>query len=180
MTLYSWGNPRYFPRLPAPVAPLLRRRRTTRASLARLPLAAASLGASDAHRPARPERIERRALHARHRRESVRPRHERRPPQSAQLRRHRASVGRAVSFRADRTTPRMSIDELTTVDGLPAIAVAGYSLGGNLALKLAGRVRRRAAARATRRRRRIADHRDRRVRAARSSGRAMSSISGTS
>src|SRR5581483_1980225 len=30
------------------------------------------------------------------------------------------------------------IHELTHVDGLPAIAVAGYSLGGNLALKLAG------------------------------------------
>jgi predicted alpha/beta-fold hydrolase len=30
------------------------------------------------------------------------------------------------------------VEELTTVDGLPAIAVAGYSLGGNLALKLAG------------------------------------------
>ena len=30
------------------------------------------------------------------------------------------------------------MDELIHVDGLPAIAVAGYSLGGNLALKLAG------------------------------------------
>jgi uncharacterized protein len=30
------------------------------------------------------------------------------------------------------------IDELTHVDGLASIAVAGYSLGGNLALKLAG------------------------------------------
>jgi predicted alpha/beta-fold hydrolase len=30
------------------------------------------------------------------------------------------------------------IRELTEVDGLPAISVAGYSLGGNLALKLAG------------------------------------------
>src|SRR5215217_1230752 len=30
------------------------------------------------------------------------------------------------------------IEELTSVDGLSAIAVAGYSLGGNLALKLAG------------------------------------------
>ena len=30
------------------------------------------------------------------------------------------------------------LDELTHVDGLPAIGVAGYSLGGNLALKLAG------------------------------------------
>jgi predicted alpha/beta-fold hydrolase len=30
------------------------------------------------------------------------------------------------------------IDELTAVDGLSSFAVAGYSLGGNLALKLAG------------------------------------------
>src|SRR5262245_1088845 len=30
------------------------------------------------------------------------------------------------------------LDELTTVDGLSSISVAGYSLGGNLALKLAG------------------------------------------
>ena len=30
------------------------------------------------------------------------------------------------------------VHELTVVDGLPAIAVSGYSLGGNLALKLAG------------------------------------------
>src|SRR5678815_1443435 len=30
------------------------------------------------------------------------------------------------------------VHELTHVDGLPALAVAGYSLGGNLALKLAG------------------------------------------
>src|SRR5260370_40328126 len=30
------------------------------------------------------------------------------------------------------------VHELTTVDRLPAIGVAGYSLGGNLALKLAG------------------------------------------
>ncbi|MGE3955793.1 MAG: YheT family hydrolase [Vicinamibacterales bacterium] len=33
---------------------------------------------------------------------------------------------------------RHVVDELSTVDGLGAIAVAGYSLGGNLALKLAG------------------------------------------
>ena len=30
------------------------------------------------------------------------------------------------------------MEELSTVDGLPAFAIAGYSLGGNLALKLAG------------------------------------------
>jgi predicted alpha/beta-fold hydrolase len=33
---------------------------------------------------------------------------------------------------------RHVVEELIAVDGLPAIAVAGYSLGGNLALKLAG------------------------------------------
>jgi predicted alpha/beta-fold hydrolase len=33
---------------------------------------------------------------------------------------------------------RHVIDELTVVDGLGAVVVAGYSLGGNLALKLAG------------------------------------------
>src|SRR4051812_22674101 len=33
---------------------------------------------------------------------------------------------------------RFVLDELTAVDGLTAVAVAGYSLGGNLALKLAG------------------------------------------
>jgi predicted alpha/beta-fold hydrolase len=34
--------------------------------------------------------------------------------------------------------PRFVVDELIAVDGLTSIAVAGYSLGGNLALKLAG------------------------------------------
>ena len=34
--------------------------------------------------------------------------------------------------------PRRVIEDLRTVDGLPAIVVAGYSLGGNLAMKLGG------------------------------------------
>jgi predicted alpha/beta-fold hydrolase len=34
--------------------------------------------------------------------------------------------------------PKVVIDELTAVDGITSMAVAGYSLGGNLALKLAG------------------------------------------
>jgi predicted alpha/beta-fold hydrolase len=34
--------------------------------------------------------------------------------------------------------PRFVVDELIAVDGLTSIALAGYSLGGNLALKLAG------------------------------------------
>ena len=33
---------------------------------------------------------------------------------------------------------RSVVEELMSVDGLPAIGIAGYSLGGNLALKLAG------------------------------------------
>jgi predicted alpha/beta-fold hydrolase len=33
---------------------------------------------------------------------------------------------------------RAVLDELIAVDGLPMLAIAGYSLGGNLALKLAG------------------------------------------
>ena len=60
---------------------------------------------ADDSRAARPERVERRALHARHRHQGVRARHERRPAQSAQLRRHRASVGRAVSLRPDGRRP---------------------------------------------------------------------------
>ena len=34
--------------------------------------------------------------------------------------------------------PRAVLDELRTLDRLPAVVIAGYSLGGNLALKLAG------------------------------------------
>ena len=34
--------------------------------------------------------------------------------------------------------PKYVVEELIDVDGLPSIAAAGYSLGGNLALKLAG------------------------------------------
>ena len=69
------------------------------------------------------------------------------------------------------------VHELTAVDGLPAIAVAGYSLGGNLALKLAGEYGAHAAGDARRRRRRVADHRDQRVHArARTAGQRAVSV----
>ena len=42
--------------------------------------------------------------------------------------------------------PRAVIDELSERDGLPRFAVAGYSLGGNLTMKLAGELRRDRAA----------------------------------
>ena len=63
------------------------------------------------------------------------------------------------------------VHELTTVDGLPAIAVAGYSLGGNLALKLAGEYGAHPPKALVARRRGVADHRDRASARARSSGR---------
>src|SRR5258708_183826 len=82
-------------------APLFRgRRRHARGR--RLSLAPGPLAPADPDRAARAERIERRALHARPRRESVRARYERRAPQSAQLRQYGAPCGRALSFGADR------------------------------------------------------------------------------
>ena len=72
------------------------------------------------------------------------------------------------------------VDELTRVDGLPAIGVAGYSLGGNLALKLAGEYGAHAPADAARRRGGVADHRDQRVHARARAAGATGSISGIS
>ena len=59
---------------------------------------------------------------------------------------------------------RHVVEELIAVDGLPAIAVAGYSLGGNLALKLAGEYGDQPPPALTAVVRRLADHRDQRVR----------------
>ena len=102
MTLYSWGDPRHFPAAAAADDPLFRRRarlarRSRTATGSRGPGSTPTLvalhglnGSSDAH------------YMKGHRRQSVRARHERRPPQPAELRRHRAPVGRAVSLRPDR------------------------------------------------------------------------------
>ena len=57
-----------------------------------LSLAARSRAPSAAHRPARTRRIEQRALHARARRQGVRGRLQRHPPEPAQLRRHRSAL----------------------------------------------------------------------------------------
>ena len=48
------------------------------------------------------------------------------------------SLSRGLFHSGLTTDAARVIDELTLVDRLPAIAVSGYSLGGNLALKLAG------------------------------------------
>ena len=56
----------------------------------------------------------------------------------AQLRRHRAAVRRALPLRPDgRRRPRDRA-RLAAATASPQVVVAGYSLGGNLALKLAG------------------------------------------
>ena len=72
------------------------------------------------------------------------------------------------------------VHELITVDGLPAIVVAGYSLGGNLALKLAAEYGAHPPWDAPRGRRRLADRRDRRVRARARAARQRRCINGIS
>jgi predicted alpha/beta-fold hydrolase len=136
MTLYSWGNPRYFPRLPPPVRRYFDVARATRV-------------VADCHwqeaRWARPTLI---ALHGLN------------GSSEAHYMRGLAAKAFERGFNVVRLNQRNCgdtehlaeglfhsgltadaahvIDELTRVDGLPAFAVAGYSLGGNLALKLAG------------------------------------------
>jgi predicted alpha/beta-fold hydrolase len=136
MTLYGWGNPRYFPRLPQPtiryfdVAPDARvlahchwqqdaRARPTIIALHGLN------GSSDAHY------MRGIAAKAFARGMNV-------------VRLNQRNCGgtehlSAGLFHSGLTADaRHVIEELSEVDRLSAIAVAGYSLGGNLALKLAG------------------------------------------
>src|SRR5436309_10238783 len=136
MTLYSWGNPRYFPRLPRPsrrffdVAPRTRvvadchwhEDRQDRLTL----LALHGLnGSSDAHY------MRGLAAKAFERGMNVVRLNQRNCGDTEHL-----SEG---LFHSGLTADAAHvIHELTHVDGLRAFAVAGYSLGGNLALKLAG------------------------------------------
>jgi len=135
MTLYSWGNPRYFPRLPAPLRRYFdvdhdarvaadchwQREPWTRPTI----LALHGLnGSSDAHY------MKGIAAKAFERGMNVVRLNQRNCGDTEHL-----SAG---LFHSGLThDAREVIRELTTVDGLPQIAVAGYSLGGNLALKLA-------------------------------------------
>src|SRR5215467_5467934 len=133
MTLYGWGNPRYFPGLPPPS-----RRLFDVASDARV--------AADCHWQQRPwERATLVALHGLN------------GSSDAHYMRGLAAKAFARGLNVIRLNQRNCgntehlaeglfhsgltadaayvIDELTQVDGLRTIAVAGYSLGGNLALK---------------------------------------------
>src|SRR5262245_45967473 len=136
MTLYSWGNPRYLPRLPKPARRCFQVAATARVEAAchwqdepwRHPTLVALHGLNgsiDAHY------MRGLASKAFARGMNV-------------VRLNQRNCGgtehlAAGLFHSGLTTDAARvIDELTHVDGLPAIAVAGYSLGGNLALKLAG------------------------------------------
>jgi len=136
MTLYGWGNPRYFPRLPAPM------RRT-------FDVADRTRVVADCHWQAnRHERTTLIALHglngssdAHYMRGLAAKAYER---GMNVLRLNQRNCGGTEHLSAGLFHSGLTADaahvihELTTVDGLGAIAVAGYSLGGNLALKLAG------------------------------------------
>jgi uncharacterized protein len=135
MTLYSWGNPRYFPRLPPPV-----RRYFDVDHDARV--------VADCHWQAQPWTCP-----------TIIALHGLNGSSDAHYMRGIAAKGFARGMNVVRLNQRNCGDtehlsaglfhsgltadaahviaELVAVDGLGAIAVAGYSLGGNLALKLA-------------------------------------------
>ena len=136
MTLYSWGNPRYFPRLPPPTRRYFDVARGTRVVAdchwqaeswrhATLIALHGLNGSSDAHY------MKGLAAKAFARGMNV-------------VRLNQRNCGDTEHlaeglFHSGLTADAAHvIDELTRVDGLAAIGVAGYSLGGNLTLKLAG------------------------------------------
>jgi uncharacterized protein len=136
MTLFGWGNPRYFPRLPAPTiryfdvdhdARVLAHchwqpRRWEHTSLVVLH---GLNGSSDAHY------VRGVAAKAFARGMNVVRLNQRNCGNTEHL-----SAG---LFHSGLTADvRHVVEELIAVDGLTALGVAGYSLGGNLALKLAG------------------------------------------
>jgi len=136
MTLYSWGRPRHFPRLPAPVPRYFDISADVRV-LAHChwqsrPWEHPTLivlhgleGSSDAHyMRGLADKAVRAGFNA--------------------VRLNQRNCGGTEHLSAGlyhsglTQDPATVIRELVDVDGLRAIAVAGYSLGGNLALKLAG------------------------------------------
>jgi predicted alpha/beta-fold hydrolase len=135
MTLYGWGNPRHFPNLPPPTRRLFQVDRDTRV-LADChwqpqPWTRPTLitlhglnGSSDAHyMRGLAAKVFARGMNA--------------------VRLNQRNCGATEHLAPGLFHSGLTADaawivhELTEIDRLPAIAVAGYSLGGNLALKLA-------------------------------------------
>jgi predicted alpha/beta-fold hydrolase len=136
MTLYGWGNPRYFPRLPAP-------------SVRYFDVAADARVVAHCHWQAEPwTRATLLTLHGlngssnAHYMRGLAFKAFERGMNVVRLNQRNCGDTEHLSaglFHSGLTADAARIiHELTTVDGLPAIAVSGYSLGGNLALKLAG------------------------------------------
>jgi hypothetical protein len=136
MTLYAWANPRYFPRLPPPTRRLFEVAPGTRV-------------VADCHWHARAwERPTLLALHGlngssdAHYMKGLAAKAFARGMNVVRLNQRNCGDTEHLSeglFHSGLTADAAHVvHELTSVDGLPAIAVAGYSLGGNLALKLAG------------------------------------------
>jgi predicted alpha/beta-fold hydrolase len=136
MTLYGWGNPRSFPRLPAPTSRFFDVEADSRVL---------------AHCHWQPEPWSRPTLLMLHGLNGSSEAHYMRGIAAKAFGRgmnvvllNQRNCGgtehlSAGLFHSGLThDARFVINELTQVDGISAIAVAGYSLGGNLALKLAG------------------------------------------
>jgi predicted alpha/beta-fold hydrolase len=136
MTLYSWGNPRYFPRLPPP-------------SRRYFDVAARTRVVADCHwQPRRWDRPTLLALHGlngssdAHYMRGLAAKAFERGMNVVRLNQRNCGDTEHLAeglFHSGLTADAAHvIHELTQVDGLQTIAVAGYSLGGNLALKIAG------------------------------------------
>ena len=136
MTLYSWGNPRYFPGLPRPVRRYFDVARATRV-------------VADCHWQAAPwDHTTLIALHGlngsseAHYMKGLAAKAFARGMNVVRLNQRNCGDTEHLAeglFHSGLTADAAHvIDELTRVDGITAIGVAGYSLGGNLALKLAG------------------------------------------
>ena len=119
-----------------------------------LPLAGRSRSRAHDHRRARTRRLERVAVHARSHRESPGCGDERHPLQPAQLRRHRRARSCALSFRPveRRRGGGARRDCSRRCDRVSPSS--GFSMGGNIVLKLAGEWGAAGAATASRGRRR--------------------------
>jgi predicted alpha/beta-fold hydrolase len=136
MTLYCWGNPRYFPQLPLPVPRFFdvalgnrvlahchwHERPWTRSTVI---LLHGLNGSSHAHY------MRGIASKAFARGMNVVRLNQRNCGDTEHLSEGLFHSGLTGDVRA-------VLDELLAVDGLPSVSIAGYSLGGNLALKLAG------------------------------------------
>src|SRR4026207_923618 len=136
MPRHSWGTPRYFPRLPAPTRRYF-------------DVAPATRVVADCHWHARPwEHTTIVALHGlngssdAHYMRGLAAKAFERGMNVVRLNQRNCGDTEHLSeglFHSGLTADAAHVvHELTHLDGLPAIAVAGYSLGGNLALKLAG------------------------------------------